>query len=103
MHKSPCCHPSPRNPTSNLACRRQVDISDVEQFEALRQQEQQYFRDMVQLCKDSGATLIICQWGERVGRCGLGTGKTEARQQLVGRNFCVPAAEVTTGLLGNVE
>lgn len=42
----------------------QVDISSVEQFEALRQQEQQYFLDMVQQCKDSGATLVICQWGE---------------------------------------
>ena len=41
----------------------QVDISSVEGFEALRAQEQQYFRDMVQQCKDSGATLIICQWG----------------------------------------
>lgn len=36
----------------------------MEQFESLRQQEQQYFLDMVRLCKDSGATLVICQWGE---------------------------------------
>ena len=28
---------------------------------------QEYFRDMVQRCKDSGATLIICQWGEPCG------------------------------------
>jgi T-complex protein 1 subunit epsilon len=43
--------------------KHKVDISSVEQFESLRQQEQQYFLDMVQLCKDSGATLVICQWG----------------------------------------
>jgi len=30
---------------------------------ALYAQEQKYFTDMVQRCKDSGATLIICQWG----------------------------------------
>ncbi len=47
----------------------------MEQFESLRQQEQQYFLDMVQQCKDSGATLVICQWGEagcwvRQGFCG---------------------------------
>ena len=41
-----------------------MDINSVEQFESLRQQEQKYFTDMVQQCKDSGATLIICQWGE---------------------------------------
>jgi T-complex protein 1 subunit epsilon len=41
-----------------------VDISSVEQFESLRKQEQEYFRNMVQLCKDSGATLVVCQWGE---------------------------------------
>lgn len=55
---SPASHVAPQTPPW------QVDISDVEQFEALRQQEQQYFRDMVQQCKDSGATLVICQWGE---------------------------------------
>ena len=41
----------------------QVDIDTVEKFEALRQTEKDYFTDMVKRCKDSGATLIICQWG----------------------------------------
>lgn len=40
----------------------QVDIDTVEKFEALRETEKQYFLDMVKQCKDSGATLIICQW-----------------------------------------
>jgi len=29
----------------------------------LAAQEQKYFVDMVQKCKDSGASLVICQWG----------------------------------------
>ena len=40
-----------------------VDIDTVEKFEELRALEKQYFTDMVQQCKDSGATLVICQWG----------------------------------------
>ena len=43
--------------------KHKVDIDSVEKFEALREQEQQYFRDMVKRCKDSGAGLIVCQWG----------------------------------------
>jgi T-complex protein 1 subunit epsilon len=43
--------------------KHKIDIDSVEKFEALRDQEQQYFRDMVKKCKDSGAGLIICQWG----------------------------------------
>ena len=35
----------------------------MEKFEALRETEKQYFLDMVKKCKDSGATLVICQWG----------------------------------------
>jgi T-complex protein 1 subunit epsilon len=35
----------------------------VEKYEELRQQEEKYFTDMVKQCKDSGATLVICQWG----------------------------------------
>ena len=41
----------------------QVDIDTVEKFDSLRATEQKYFTDMVKQCKDSGATLIICQWG----------------------------------------
>ena len=34
----------------------------MEKFDSLRETEKQYFLDMVKQCKDSGATLIICQW-----------------------------------------
>ncbi|XP_074295843.1 T-complex protein 1 subunit epsilon [Silene latifolia] len=43
--------------------KHKVEIDTVEKFETLRKQEQQYFDDMVQKCKDVGATLVICQWG----------------------------------------
>ncbi len=47
----------------NQCLRFQVEIDTVEKFEELRRQEQQYFTDMVQKCKDSGAGLVVCQWG----------------------------------------
>lgn len=43
--------------------KHKLDISSKEAYEKLYQQEQQYFRDMVQKVKDSGANLVICQWG----------------------------------------
>lgn len=43
--------------------KHKVDIDTVQKFESLRDAEKQYFLDMVQRCKDSGAGLIICQWG----------------------------------------
>lgn len=43
--------------------KHKVDIDTPEKFEALRAQEQAYFEEMVQQCKDSGAGLVICQWG----------------------------------------
>jgi T-complex protein 1 subunit epsilon len=43
--------------------KHKVDIDSVEKYESLRAAEQKYFTDMVQQCKDSGATLAICQWG----------------------------------------
>lgn len=43
--------------------KHKVDIDSAEKFDELRKQEQQYFTDMVQRCKDSGANLVICQWG----------------------------------------
>ncbi|KAG6529312.1 hypothetical protein ZIOFF_011509 [Zingiber officinale] len=43
--------------------KHKIDIDSVEKFQTLRQQEQKYFDDMVQKCKDVGATLVICQWG----------------------------------------
>ncbi|KAG5534745.1 hypothetical protein RHGRI_022757 [Rhododendron griersonianum] len=43
--------------------KHKVDIDTVKKFQNLREQEQKYFDDMVQKCKDVGATLVICQWG----------------------------------------
>eukprot|EP01059_Diplonema_ambulator_P029235 TRINITY_DN484_c0_g1_i1.p1 TRINITY_DN484_c0_g1~~TRINITY_DN484_c0_g1_i1.p1 ORF type:complete len:534 (+),score=236.01 TRINITY_DN484_c0_g1_i1:46-1647(+) len=43
--------------------KHKVDIETVEQYKELHKIEQEYFTKQVQLCKDSGATLIICQWG----------------------------------------
>ncbi|XP_021746727.1 T-complex protein 1 subunit epsilon isoform X1 [Chenopodium quinoa] len=43
--------------------KHKVEIDTVEKFETLRKQEQHYFDEMVQKCKDVGATLVICQWG----------------------------------------
>lgn len=43
--------------------KHKLEISSKEAYEKLAQQEQEYFRDMVQKVKDSGANLVICQWG----------------------------------------
>eukprot|EP01062_Namystynia_karyoxenos_P065981 TRINITY_DN60003_c0_g1_i1.p2 TRINITY_DN60003_c0_g1~~TRINITY_DN60003_c0_g1_i1.p2 ORF type:complete len:532 (+),score=242.33 TRINITY_DN60003_c0_g1_i1:108-1703(+) len=43
--------------------KHKVDISDADQFRELHQIEQDYFRQQVARCKESGATLVICQWG----------------------------------------
>ena len=43
--------------------KHKVQIDSVEAYEELYNQEQQYFRDMIQKIKDSGANLVICQWG----------------------------------------
>ena len=43
--------------------KHKVDINSAEQFQELHTTEQKYFHDMVQQCLDSGATLVICQWG----------------------------------------
>lgn len=43
--------------------KHKLDISSREAYEQLYKQEQQYFKDMVQKVKDSGANLVICQWG----------------------------------------
>merc|ERR1719324_96631 len=43
--------------------KHKLDIDTVEKFEELHAQEQEYFVDMVKQVKDSGANLVICQWG----------------------------------------
>merc|ERR1712178_295516 len=43
--------------------KHKLDIDSVEKFEALAQAEKDYFTDMVKKVKDTGANLVICQWG----------------------------------------
>lgn len=43
--------------------KHKLDISSKEAYEKLYEQEQEYFKEMVQQVKDSGANLVICQWG----------------------------------------
>jgi T-complex protein 1 subunit epsilon len=43
--------------------KHKLDITSVAAYEELYRTEQEYFRDMVQKVKDSGANLVICQWG----------------------------------------
>ena len=43
--------------------KHKLHISSVEAYEELYNQEQKYFRDMIQKIKDSGSNLVICQWG----------------------------------------
>jgi len=43
--------------------KHKLDITSPEAYEQLYRQEQAYFQDMVKKVKDSGANLVICQWG----------------------------------------
>lgn len=43
--------------------KHKLDVTSVEAYKRLQDQEQEYFRDMVQKIKDTGANLVICQWG----------------------------------------
>ena len=40
-----------------------LEIKSAADYERLYSMEQQYFVDMVQKCKDSGANVVLCQWG----------------------------------------
>ncbi|MGL4947886.1 MAG: TCP-1/cpn60 chaperonin family protein, partial [Mycoplasma sp.] len=40
-----------------------VDIKDAESYKKLYEQEQNYFKEMVEYVKQSGANFVICQWG----------------------------------------
>ena len=40
-----------------------VDIKSAEAYKQLYEEEQSYFKNMVKAVKDSGANLVICQWG----------------------------------------
>jgi T-complex protein 1 subunit epsilon len=43
--------------------KHKLDITTVEAYNDLHQHEQEYFERMVKQVKDSGANLVICQWG----------------------------------------
>ncbi|KAJ1447614.1 chaperonin Cpn60/TCP-1 family [Pelagophyceae sp. CCMP2097] len=43
--------------------KHKLDITSKEDYDKLHDREQSYFTEMVQQCKDSGANLVICQWG----------------------------------------
>jgi len=43
--------------------KHQLRIDTAEKYQSLYEQEQKYFVDQVKACKDSGATLVLCQWG----------------------------------------
>jgi T-complex protein 1 subunit epsilon len=40
-----------------------VDVKNSEDYKKLYEHEQNYFKNMVQMVKDSGANLVVCQWG----------------------------------------
>jgi len=43
--------------------KHKLDITSFEAYQKLHEQEQEYFTKMVQQVKDSGANMVICQWG----------------------------------------
>lgn len=43
--------------------KHQVRISEASHYRELFEREQRYFTEMVDLCVDSGATCVMCQWG----------------------------------------
>lgn len=43
--------------------KHKLDVTSTEQYKKLSQIEQDYFIDMVRKVKESGANLVVCQWG----------------------------------------
>ncbi|KAK4057359.1 T-complex protein 1 subunit epsilon [Microbotryomycetes sp. JL221] len=43
--------------------KHKLDITSVEEFKKLQQYETEKFTDMIKRVKDTGANLVICQWG----------------------------------------
>eukprot|EP00842_Homolaphlyctis_polyrhiza_P002542 jgi/Hompol1/3289/HPOL_003189-RA len=43
--------------------KHQLDINSVEEYKKLQQYEKDKFEEMVKQVKDSGANLVVCQWG----------------------------------------
>ncbi|KAF7974780.1 hypothetical protein HWV62_43343 [Athelia sp. TMB] len=40
-----------------------LDITSVDEYKKLREYEKEKFADMIKMVKDTGANLVICQWG----------------------------------------
>lgn len=43
--------------------KHKLDITTVEEYKKLREYEKEKFADMIKRVKDTGANLVICQWG----------------------------------------
>lgn len=43
--------------------KHKLDVTSVDAYKQLQEQEQAYFTDMVEKVKSTGATLVLCQWG----------------------------------------
>lgn len=43
--------------------KHKLDIDTVEKYQDMQEAERKYFIDMVKAVKDSGANMVICQWG----------------------------------------
>ena len=43
--------------------KHKLDIESVEEYKKLREYEREKFLDMIKMVKDTGANLVICQWG----------------------------------------
>lgn len=43
--------------------KHKLDITSVEEYHKLREYEKSKFLEMITQVKDSGANLVICQWG----------------------------------------
>lgn len=53
-----CAFEPPRPKTKH-----KLDITSVEEYKKLQEYEKDKFEDMIKKVKDSGANLVICQWG----------------------------------------
>jgi T-complex protein 1 subunit epsilon len=43
--------------------KHKLEVTSVEEYKRLREYEKEKFTDMIRMVKDSGANLVICQWG----------------------------------------
>jgi T-complex protein 1 subunit epsilon len=43
--------------------KHKLDITSVEEYKKLQEYERNKFQEMIKQVKDTGATLVICQWG----------------------------------------